>query len=526
MATTRQRLIRRGAGGLSMSEPAPSNREQAPRRPNLLFIYTDEQAARTMAAYGNDVIETPNLNRFAQDAIVFENAYVTQPVCTPSRSSLLTGLYPHANGCTENNIPLDEEVPCLPEIGDFSDYRTAHFGKWHLGDEVFAQHGFDEWRSTEDAYRRFYRPGRDRNQHCDYYHWLINHGMKPPDSGQGFSYFMRSFAARLPEELGKPAFLAEEASRFIRENRARPFILYVNFLEPHMPFFGPRDDQHDPEALPLPANFDAHPGPDQPLKLRLFREQYRHRGAGTGPLGPETNWRRLIANYWGLCSLVDTHFGKIVDTLSECGLDDNTIVVYTSDHGDMMGSHGLVGKCTQYEEASRVPLMLRAPWLDRPCRRISSPVSHIDLVPTLLELMGQLSPSHLQGQSWVADLQEQGGFPGRDVLVEWNGPNSGAHLKDDDGEMYHYMARLASEQEANAAFADPVRTIVSASGWKFNCNPRRQHELYNLREDPAETTNRMGDPAVRDLVHDLYDRILEWQKRVGDTVDLSGCSLP
>ncbi|MGM0494441.1 MAG: sulfatase family protein, partial [Armatimonadota bacterium] len=126
------------------------------RRPNLLFLYTDEQAAKTMSAYGNDHIETPNLDRLADGSIVFENTYVTQPVCTPSRSSLLTGLYPHSSGCTANNVPLPQDVECLPELADFSDYRTAHMGKWHLGDEIFAQHGFDEWVSIEDGYRQYY----------------------------------------------------------------------------------------------------------------------------------------------------------------------------------------------------------------------------------------------------------------------------------------------------------------------------------------------------------------------------------
>ena len=117
-----------------------------------------------MATYGKTRTQTPSLNRLRAQSIVFERAYVTQPVCTPSRSSLLTGLYPHSNGCTENNIPLPVDVPCLPEMldsGKGNEYATAYDGKWHLGDEIILQHGFDEWRSIEDGYEPYYSKGRD-----------------------------------------------------------------------------------------------------------------------------------------------------------------------------------------------------------------------------------------------------------------------------------------------------------------------------------------------------------------------------
>ena len=122
-------------------------------RVNLLFIFTDEQRYDTMAAYGNTRIEVPNLNRLANEGIIFKRAYVTQPICTPSRASIMTGLYPHTVGCVANNIPLPEDVPVLPELADFKEYSIGYIGKWHLGDEVFCQHRFDIWISTEDMYR-------------------------------------------------------------------------------------------------------------------------------------------------------------------------------------------------------------------------------------------------------------------------------------------------------------------------------------------------------------------------------------
>ncbi len=494
-------------------------------QPNLLFIYTDEQAASTMAAYGNNLIETPNLDRLARRSVVFTQAFVSQAVCSPSRSSILTGLYPHASGCTENNILLPEHVKCLPELADFSGYRSGHFGKWHLGDEIFPQHGFHEWISTE-GYRNHYRPARDRNAHPTYYYWLVERGFHPQEGSDGFQAFSRDFCARLPEEFGKPAYLASEASRFIREHQNRPFILYVNFLEPHMPFFGPRDHQYHPARVPLPPNFHALPGPEQPLKLRLAVHYHRKHGTSGLPLASEADWRRLIANYWGLCSLVDTHVGRILDTLAECGLQESTIVVFTSDHGDMMGSHGLVAKCTQYQEAVRVPLLLRVPGLKGGPRPVTCPVSQLDLVPTLLDLLGQPLPSHLQGRSWRPGLQGDSPFPEGDVLIEWNGPNSGMGDLVGRSTLQETGMEMASVEAALASITDPVRTIVTREGWKLNCSPLGEHELYNLHQDPGEMRNLIRDPGARTLIQDLYHRILAWQSRVDDPADLSKCRFP
>ncbi|MBN1641061.1 MAG: sulfatase-like hydrolase/transferase [Anaerolineae bacterium] len=484
------------------------------RSPNLLFIFTDEQRYDTMAAYGNRAIETPALNRLAAQSVVFERAYVTQSVCTPSRSSILTGLYPHTNGCTENNIPLPADVPCLPEMLAPGAYATAYHGKWHLGDEVFAQHGFEEWRSIEDGYAPYYGAGRDRDQRSTYHHWLIAQGCTPRNGAS----FGRGEAARLPEALGKPAYLAQEASRYIREHQHEPFVLYVNFLEPHMPFYGPRDDQYDPAQIPLPPNFEARPTDRQPLKARLFERAYYQRGHSGLPLQTEADWRRMIANYWGLCSLVDTHVGAILDTLADCGLEENTIVVYTSDHGDMMGSHRLIAKCVAFEEAVRVPLLVRLPG-QRSAVRVPQPVSQIDLAPTLLDLMGQPIPDGLQGASLRPAIDGQPDRAPHDVFIEWNGHNNG--LGDVIGQVSvpEEMRDLAPMDDIVSAITDPVRTVITPDGWKFNCSTRGEHELYYLHDDPLELVNRAG-PDMAPRMAALADRIRAWQARTGDTVPL------
>jgi len=263
-------------------------------KPNLLFIWTDEQRADTMSVYGNSKIHAPNLNKLTAESVVFRNAYVSQPVCTPSRSTVMTGLLPHTNGCTANNIPLPKEIPCFPEIISDAEYRTGYFGKWHLGDEVFAQHGFEEWESMEDGYWRYYREGLDRNTKSNYFHFLKELGYEPDTSRSDFS---RRFAASLPIEHCKPKFLEIKACDFLKRHRNEPFMLYVNFLEPHMPFTGPLNDEHKTDEIDLPGNFNDPLEEDEPLRYRLLRERYRKNGYDGHDLKTEAGSTILRQDY-------------------------------------------------------------------------------------------------------------------------------------------------------------------------------------------------------------------------------------
>ena len=475
-----------------------------PRKPNLLFLWTDEQRADTMAAYGNTRIHAPNLNRLASESCVFERAYVTQPVCTPSRSTVMTGLWPHTNGCTTNNIPLPEDTPCLPELAGDPEYHAAYMGKWHLGDEVFAQHGFHEWVSIEDMYAKHYRPSRNRETRSSYHQFLLEKGHEPNVRGQ----FSRDFAARRPIEHCKPRFLEEQACDFLRRNQDNPFMLVVNFLEPHMPFFGPLDDEHDLDEVTMPGNFDDPLEDNEPLRYRVLREYARERYGAT-----EAEIHQLIRRYWGLVTQVDRSVGGILDTLDELGLADDTIVVYTSDHGDMMGSHGLVAKCVMYEEAVRVPWLMRVPWLSGEQRTIPQPVSHIDLIPTLLELMNASVPPALRGQSLVPLLH------GREVdqdhvFIEWS-PGAGAGKRSDD------TTALASEEEIRYVAEENTRTVISPDGWKLCLSDRDKCQLFNLNQDPGETTNLFDSGKHDDRIARLTERIRQWQRKSGDSLELS-----
>jgi len=445
------------------------------RKPNLLFIWTDEQRADTMAAYGNTKIHAPNLNKLASESFVFKGTYITQPVCSPSRTSVMTGLWPHTSGVIKNNIPLRSETQCLPEMIDSPEYQSAYMGKWHLGDEIFAQHGFDEWVAIEDGYYKYYSSPDKKQARSDYYHFLVSRGHKP--KGRAFS---RNYAASLPFEESKPKFLATKACDFLKRHRDEPFVLYINFLEPHMPFTGPFDNEHDPADVDLPENFNDPLEENEPL---AYRKRLAKCIKKYGP--DEKCYRELIAKYWGLVTEVDTSVGRIYRTLEELGLADNTIVVYTSDHGDMMGSHRLVEKGVMYEEAVKVPLLIRVPWMSKKQNMIEGPVSHIDLVPTLLDLMKCQKPQHLQGDSLLPLMK--GGKAAEDhVFIEW----------------------------------PTIRTVISPDGWKLALSTDDKCQLFNLTSDPGETTNLYDSGKHADVIRRLTKKIHDWQKKNKDTVDL------
>jgi len=491
-----RRSALRGALGLATAPAALQGaRRSAGDKPNLLFLWTDEQRADTMAVYGNYRFRVPVMNRLAARSIVFDRAYDTQPVCTPARSSVMTGLYPHQNGLLNNNIPLRPDTKTFPELLADSAYRTGYFGKWHLGDELFAQHGFQEWISIEDIYNQHFTPGRDRSKRSDYHHFLLRLGYKP-DSQPGT--FSREFAVGRPLEHCKPAFLAGAASDFILRHRGEPWMLYVNFLEPHMPFSGPLNDLHSEEEAPIPKNYPGIPVEREPRSYAAIREQQKKGGINPSylKLGPGAGERAAVArlnrNYAGLCSQVDQALGRILWALEASGQADSTMVVFSADHGDMMGAHTLVAKSVMYEEAVRVPLLVSVPWRHRGRIKVEQPVSQIDLVPTLLELMGRNTPEGLAGES-LLPLVDGGPRREEDVFIQWNargGPNA--------------------------------RAVVTPDGWKMAVYDTDNSLLFHRERDPLEMGNLYYRNEHAATVRRLRSKIEAWQRRTGDQLGLPG----
>ena len=319
------------------------------------------------------------------------------------------------------------------------------------------------------------------------------------------------------------SFLAGRAEQFIDDNSDRPFILYVSTFEPHSPYDGPFDDQYDPDQLPIgPAFLERPEGASLANRIRSdYFTQYLNAGdigedaymretlVPGHDLSSEAGWRRLRAQYYGNVTLVDRMVGRITAALERAGVADDTAVVFTTDHGEMLGDHGMLEKRSFYEEASRVPLLMRAPWLSPGQQRVEGSVGHVDLVPTMLDLIGESLPDHLEGKSLVPVLRGEETLAGNDVFIEWNGISP--TVRD----------RFLGSDAINRMLAMPYRSVVS-DRWKLNLCAGDQGELFDLRSDPYEQTNLFDDPAQRDRVRDMAARIRMWQHETGDVAALPG----
>jgi arylsulfatase A-like enzyme len=471
----------------------------AQRKPNLVLFLPDQQRADTIACYGGVKVHAPNLNKLASESVVFERAYVTHPVCTPSRSSLMTGTWPHINGCTRNSVPLDRHFRVFPELMEDRDYRTAYIGKWHLGEEGPAGRGFDEWISTDDR--------------GDYTNFLISKGITPDKENGRFSELAIS---SLPVELSRPKFLERHASEFIEKHRDEPFILVVGFVEPHSPYNGPLNDEHLLDQVELDATATLPETEDIPLRYRLMREWQKaeailDRQRLPIPLffgvTPE-EYRSIKQRYLGLVTLVDQSIGAILACLERCDLTDNTIVVHTSDHGDSLGAHHLFGKEPRFEAATRVALLIRLRGQTR-AKTVPRPVSHIDFVPTLLDLLGQPNHTQCAGKSLLPLINEEAAAP-ENVFLEWT-PNRTKIKKG---------TKLARRRTIKRAVEESTRTIVTPDGWKLCLRNKDLNELYNLNDDPLETRNLYADRRHASVIARLRDEIHRWQKLTNDKLKL------
>ena len=509
------------------------------RKPNIVFMFSDQQRYDTMSCYGAGHMNVPSLNELSEESFVFKNAYVSQPVCTPARATLMTGLYPHTAGPTVNMISLPENSKVISEmISD--EYYKGYMGKWHLGNDIERQHGFNVWRSTEDSHGTGYSHRQLNNETSSYTEYLISKGHRPDinpegeggeigfsllgvESGQRVPTFSSNAHFDMPEEDQMASYLAQEACEFIDEHKDRPFVLYVSTFEPHSPYHGPFMDQYDPGTLPVGPAFLKKPESaslvnkvraDYFMKFMLegvdqTEDPYiMNYAAHREDITTEMGWRTLRAHYMANIGLVDKMVGKINQAIKDAGIEDNTIVVFTSEHGDMMGDHGMLEKRSMFEESSRVPLLIKVPWLSNPNRVIDGSVSHIDLVPTLLDLIGENVPQHLQGKSLLSVLEGSEDLSENDVFISWNGYDNSV------------PDRFLGDHRINRMLRLPWRTVVTPDRWKLALCAGDQCELYDLNNDPYEMINLFNDPDQKDRIRDMAARIRVWQIQTGDEVPL------
>ncbi len=485
-----------------------------PTKPNLLFICSDQQRTDTVGAYGNDWIQTPALNELSGRSFVFENAYVTQPVCSPARSTMVTGLYPHAAGVVRNSQPGRQMSNLFPDVATIAemvsdDYVCAKYGKWHLGDDLNPQRGFTDWVSTEDAHddnHPTWVDPADREKKSDYFEYLASRGHEPEGDHEGHKSYTQEQRGCFPMEDTMAMFLSRHTVDFVNQRAVdgKPWLMYLNMFEPHPPYNGPLNDMYDPDSLDMGPLFLKKPEVNTPAFNRVRSEFHMAEAARIKPGDAEGYWREIRARYFGNVTVLDRSIAPILSALKNTGQLDNTIVVFTSDHGDSLGDRGMLMKRSFYEEVARVPLIIHVPWLSGKQTRVDGSIGHVDLVPTMLDLMGMEVPQTLQGFSRKKVLEGTSNLDD-DVFMQWHGGAATISLGDAG------FDRLSEI---------PWRSMVSGDRWKLNLSPDDTCELYDLSNDPLELMNLYDDPRQATRIKDMTVRMQDWQVKVGDDLDL------
>jgi arylsulfatase A-like enzyme len=413
----------------------------AERKPNFLFVYTDDQRWDAMGVVQREQgerarfpwFQTPNMDRLAAEGVRFRNAFVTLSLCAPSRAAFLTGRYNHLNGVAGNRVPFPTNNVTHASLMRAAGYATAYIGKWHMGGQSGQRPGFDYSASFI---------GQGRYWDCPF---EIN-GEPKPTTGW-------------VDDVS-----TDFAIEFIKEHRDQPFSVVVGFKACH----GPNEPAE--RAKDRFPNATAGPVPNLNLSS-IYRAATTIQPAEAKAFAPNTN-----PNYFRCISAADDNLGRLLKTLDDLGLAQDTVVVFASDNGYYKGEHGLGDKRSAYEESLRIPLLLRYPRLIPKSKLLDEMVLNIDLAPTFLDLAGVPVPGEMQGRSWRPLLTGK--------AADWR------------------KSFLAEYFRENAFPGTPTLVAVRTADAKLVKYPGHEEwtELFDLARDPYETKNLTADPAHKNLL--------------------------
>jgi uncharacterized sulfatase len=436
----------------------------------IVVVMTDTQRWDMVGCYGNPALRTPALDALASQGVRFDRAYTCQPVCGPARAGLFTGTWPHGNGGWANSLPLGDNVKTLGQRFRDHGFRCGYVGKWHLDGSDY----FGLGRAPD---------GWDPSLWYDMRNYLEELG---PDERRRSRRVESNREGGVTREFTFGHRCSNRAIDFLSKHAGEDFLLVVSYDEPHGPFLCPPEYRRMFEGFEFPVRRNVHDSlEDKPETHRLW--------AGRRPPAPGEPFRVVFPDYFGCNAFVDSEIGRVLEAVDRHA--PGALVVYTSDHGDGLGAHGIWNKGpAMYDEIARIPMIVRWPGQAPAGAVCPHPVSHIDLVPTLLEAAGLPAAKALDGRSMLATVREPT-RPARDVVfVEF-----GRYEVDHDG--------FGGFQPVRAAFDGRLKLVV---------NLLSTDELYDLAADPDEMVNRIGDPALAAARDALHDRILAWMNETRD----------
>ena len=410
------------------------------KRPNILFILPDQLRSQALGCMGNPDCKTPNIDRMASEGLVLPNSFANTPVCCPARANMLTGTYAHRNGMVANDLRLRESQLTIADEFASAGYRTGYIGKWHLdgGPRMPGfvppgprRHGFQFWAANE----------------CAHTHFNTQYFRDTPDP--------------IPVKKYEGEAWTDIALDFIKETR-QPYFLMVSMGPPHDPYKAPPEfaKMYDPAKLTMRPNYQSGPGVPGPQQ---------------------------IAEYYGNVSAIDQQVGRLL-----AAADENTLVLLSSDHGDMLGSEGQRLKRKPWEESIRVPGIIRYPAAVRAGRRSDAFFTHVDFAPTLLSLCGIKPPGRMQG----ADL-------------------SGVVLGKSDKAPGSAFFQIFGPFQGDGT--DEGWRGVRTSRYLYARYETKPWLLYDLDKDPYEMHNLLDDPGSQGLLKEMESRLTAWMNRTGDS---------
>ncbi len=430
-----------------------AGRPGAPR-PNVIVFYTDQQRWDSVGAYGSSPMDlTPNLDRMCGSAVRFEHAFTTQPVCAPARSTIQTGKYPTATGVFRNGLVLKDDEQTLAHSFKRAGYQTGYIGKWHLAGTVDKpvplerRGGYDQYWAAADVLEFTSGPFEGRmfdavNQALEFNKYRVD-------------------------------FLTDLAVDFIRQKKQNPFYLFISFLEPH----------HQ-------NNLNRFVAPDG------YADRYRNSFQIPPDLAPfPGDWKSQLPDYYGIIARIDECFGRVLKELADQKLEENTILVFTTDHGCHFRTRNAEYKRSCHDGSIRIPLVIRGPGFE-PGRSVADLVSILDLPPTLLDGAGIAVPAAMQGRSLLGLAQGRAGHWTNEIMVQMR---------------EEALQRAIRTERWKYCIFDPDSRGREPSSAQYT-----ERYLYDLAADPHELVNLAGRATHRKIADELQSRLIERMRAIGE----------
>ncbi len=438
---------------------------------NVIFILADDHRYDFMSFMNNSVpwLKTPNLDRIAREGMHCQNAFVTTALCSPSRASILTGMYTHSHTVVDNNAPEPPGLTYFPQYLQQAGYQTAFFGKWHMGNEGdHPRPGFHQWVSFK---------------------------------GQGVYYNPTLNVNGKQVTHRDSAYISDVLTDYTldwltKRDKNKPFFAYLSHKAVHA-MFGPsrkHRGMYQREKINYPRSFDmtrpdvlkTSENPVKGIPEWVINQRYSWHGVDY-PYNGATTYENFVHDYCETLHSMDESIGRVLEYLNKNGLAENTLVIYMGDNGFSFGEHGLIDKRHAYEESMRVPLLVRCPALVKAGSKLPQMIQNTDIGPTILELAGVRKPAQMQGRSFLSLLQ---GKP----IADW---------RQKIFYEYYWEYDFPQTPTMHAVRTDRYKLIRYHGVWDTN-------EFYDLQTDPAEINNLIASPEHQPMIKQLATEIYDW----------------